>query len=303
MDTLSNVGIAFAALMAVSAPGSAQESPIAGGAKLERLPGRYSFTEGPCADASGVVYFTDQPNDAIYRAGLDGKVELFMRPSGRSNGMSFTRDGALVSCADLKNELWLIDPKSGKARVIAKNFSGKALNGPNDAYVLEDGGIYLTDPFYKRDWWDHDAMPQDRQAVYYLPPGGGALIRVADDLDKPNGITGTPDGKFLLVADIGAGKTWKYSINADRSLGSKTLFCSMGSDGMTIDSQGNVYLTGKGVTIFDSAGKQIGFIPVAEDWTANACFGGADRDWLYITASGSVYRIRMKTRGARPFGK
>jgi len=299
----TNVGIAFAALMAVSPSGFSQASPVADGAKLERLPGRYSFTEGPCADASGAVYFTDQPNDAIYRVGLDGRVGLFMRPAGRSNGMSFTRDGTLVSCADEKNELWSIDPKSGKSRVIAKNFSGKALNGPNDAYVMDGGGIYLTDPFYARDWWDHRSMPQDRQAVYYLPPGGGALVRVAEDLTQPNGITGTPDGRFLFVADIGAGKTWKYTINADRSLGGKALFCSMGSDGMTIDSEGNLYLTGKGVTMFDSAGKKIGAIPVAEDWTANVCFGGEGRNWLYVTASGSVYRIRMRTAGARPFGK
>lgn len=303
MDSVSNVGIAFAALMAVSLPGSAQESPIPNGARLERLPGRYSFTEGPCADASGAVYFTDQPDDAIYRVGLDGKVELFMRPAGRSNGMSFTRDGALVSCADEKNELWSIDPESKKARVIAKGFAGKALNGPNDAYAMDDGGIYLTDPFYRRDWWKHSAMPQDRQAVYYLAPGSSALTRVADGLTQPNGITGTPDGKFLFVADIGAGKTWKYPIEADRSLGPGTLFCAMGSDGMTIDARGNLYLTGKGVTIFDPAGKKIGAIPIAEDWTSNVCFGGEGRDWLYITASTSVYRIKTVTTGARPFGK
>jgi gluconolactonase len=300
MNNRLTVGVVLASLVASS---FAQGSPVAEGARPERLPGDYGFTEGPCADASGVVYFTDQPNDAIYRIGLDGKVELFLKAAGRSNGMTFARDGSLISCADLKNELWSIDVASGKHRVIAALPGGKPFNGPNDAYAMDDGGIYLTDPFYKRDWWDHSAMPQDKQAVYYLAPGGGAPVRVATDLSKPNGIAGTPDGKTLYVADIGADKTWRYRIMPDRSLSEKTFFCGMGSDGMTVDSSGNLYLTGKGVTIFDPEGKKIGSIPIAENWTANVCFGGSERNWLYITASKSVYRLRMKTKSARSYGK
>lgn len=297
--------IARVALIAMAASPQlhAQGLPLASGARLEKLPGSYGFTEGPSADASGIVYFTDQPNDAIHRVRADGKVELFMKPAGRSNGMSFAPDGSLISCADGKNELWAIDVRGGTRRVIASRFGGKALNGPNDVYVMDDGGLYLTDPFYKRDWWAHSASPQDVQAVYYLPPGGKALLRVAGDLRQPNGITGTPDGKTLYVADIGAGKTWRYRIMGDRSLGGKELFCAQGSDGMTIDSEGNLYLTGKGVTVYDPSGRRLGAIEVPEPWTSNVCFGGPGRDWLYVTASASAYRIRMKTKAARPFGK
>ena len=289
--------------MAASLPVFAQTPPVADGAKLEKLPGNYRFTEGPSADASGAVYFTDQPNDAIYRIGEDGKVSLFLKPAGRSNGMSFAPDGILISCADEKNELWAIEVGSSKRRTIASLFGGKALNGPNDVHVMADGGLYLTDPFYRRDWWAHSAMPQDKQAVYYLPPEGGPLVRVADDLKKPNGITGTPDGKTLYVSDIDAGKTWRYRIQPDGRLEGKELFCRQGSDGMTIDSAGNLYLTGKGVTVYAPSGEKLGTIAVPQPWTSNVCFGGPDRDWLYITASACVYRIKMRTRAARPFGK
>ena len=113
--------------------------------------------------------------------------------------------------------------------------------------------------------------------MYYLAPDHKTLRRVADDLKQPNGIIGTPDGKTLYVADIGARKTYAYDIQPDGTLAGKRLFCEMGSDGMTIDNEGNVYLTGKGVTVFDRTGKQIEQIAVPEGWTANVCFGGARR--------------------------
>jgi gluconolactonase len=196
-------------------PGS--ELPLIPGEGLKRLPGTYNFTEGPCADAKGNVYFTDQPSDRIFKYGLDGSVTVFMDRAGRSNGMNFLTDGRLVSCADERNELWAIN-MAGKSSVLASGYAGAALNGPNDVFVLPSGGMYITDPYYQRPWWDHDAQPQDRQAVYYLGPGAPRLVRVADDLEKPNGIAGTPDGATLFVADIGAGQTWKYRINPDGDL-------------------------------------------------------------------------------------
>ena len=120
-------------------------------------------------------------------------------------------------------------------------------------------------------------------------------------MKKPNGITGTPDGKNLFVSDIGAGQTWRYDIQPDGSLTNKTFFCAkFGSDGMTIDSEGNLYLTGHGVTVFDKTGKQIDHIDVPETWTANVCFSGKDRKTLFITASKSLYSIQLKYKGANP---
>ncbi len=286
----------------MSALAWAQAGILAPGAKLEKLAGGFSFTEGPAADREGNVYFTDQPNDKILKWSIDGKLSVFMQPSGRSNGMNFDRKGNLISCADENNQLWLIDP-SGKKEVIVKDFEGKLLNGPNDVYVRPDGGFYLSDPYYQRPWWKHTAMPQDKQCVYFLSADRKKLIRVADDLVQPNGLIGTPDGKQLYVADIGANKTYRYDMQKDGALTGKQLFCALGSDGMTIDGDGNLFLTGKGVTIFDKEGKQIERIDVPEPWTANVCFGGKDRQTLFITASKGFYSIRMKTKGAYIPGK
>ncbi len=173
------------------------------------------------------------------------------------------------------------------------------LNGPNDVWAVPTGGLYFTDPFYKRPWWKHDQMPQDGQHVYYLSPEGGEPRRVTTDLKQPNGIIGTPDGRTLYVADIGASKTYRYAIQSDGSLADKTLFCNLGSDGMTLDSRGDVYLTGRGVTVFNASGKQIDHIDVPESWTANVSFGGKDRDTLFITASKGFYSIHLSVPGAK----
>ncbi|MCD6304275.1 MAG: SMP-30/gluconolactonase/LRE family protein, partial [Planctomycetes bacterium] len=159
------------------------------------------------------------------------------------------------------------------------------------------GGAYFTDPFYKRPYWKRGAMEQDVQGVYYVSADGRRLVRVADDLRKPNGLVGTPNGRILYVGDIGAGRTYAYDVRPDGTLANKRLFCAMGSDGMTIDEEGNVYLTGKGVTVFDRRGRKVAHIAVPQRWTANVCFGGRDRRTLFITAMGGLYSIRMRVRG------
>ena len=270
---------------------------ISRGTTIEKLAEGFLFAEGPVADAKGNVYFTDQPNDRIMMWSLSGNLSVYMQPSGHSNGMAFDKTGNLWTCADEKNELWCIKPGK-EVIVIPSKYLGKALNGPNDLWINSTGGIYFTDPFYKRSWWDHDTMPQDCQAVYYLKPDHKTIIRVADDLIQPNGIVGTPDDKLLFIADIAGNKTWSYTILNDGSLGNKKLFCDMGSDGMTIDVNGNIYLTGKGVTIYDQRGVYIGNIPVPESWTANVCFGGKDMKSLFITSGKSLYRIGTKIKGA-----
>jgi gluconolactonase len=183
--------------------------------------------------------------------------------------------------------------------VLLKEHQGKMLNGPNDVWVNPKGGLYFTDPFYKRPWWTHNQMPQDGQHVYYLAPDRKNLRRVTDDLRQPNGIIGSPDGQTLFVADIGARKTYRYAIQTDGSLQNKQLFCEMGSDGMTLDSAGNLYLTGRGVFVFSKEGKQIDHIEVPESWTANVSFGGKDRQDLFITASKGLYSIRLNVKGAK----
>ena len=309
INSWRNVGIVGIGLMltvaalVVTLPAAGDVEPeslstITGpGAQLEKVAGGFSFTEGPATDAAGNVFFTDQPNDRILKwNAADGTITTFLQPCGHSNGMCFDAHGDLWACADGRNELWRIAP-AGKITVVVTDYEGKQLNGPNDVWVRPDGGLYLTDPFYLRSWWDHTNQKQDIQGVYYLPPAGKTLVRVAADYEKPNGIIGTPDGKTLYVSDIDAGKTYVYKITKDGFLTSKRLFCSLGSDGMTIDSEGDVYLTGHGVTVFSKSGTQIAHIPVPEGWTGNLCFGGIDRRTLFITASTSVYKLAMRVHG------
>jgi gluconolactonase len=270
---------------------------IAPGAKLQKLSSEFQFTEGPAVDRDGNVYFTDQPNDRIMKWNCaDGSFSTFLHPAGRANGMYFDGQGNLIACADEKNELWSITP-AGQVTVLVKDYQGKLLNGPNDAWVRPDNGIYFTDPMYKRPYWKRGPKEQSGEHVYFLAPHRKTLTRVAEDLKQPNGIIGTPDGKVLYVSDIGAGKTYAYDIHPDGALEKKRLFCELGSDGMTIDDRGDVYLTGKGVSVFDTSGKKIEHIAIEEPWTANVCFGGRDRKTLFVTASKSVYTLRMQVKG------
>ena len=286
-----------AAIFLGSIAGLAAESQIiAPGAKLTVLAGGFEFTEGPAADADGNVFFTDQPNDRIMEWSNDGKLTEFMKPCGRSNGLCFDAKGNLWACADEKNEMWIIDPAK-KVTVVIKDFEGKLLNGPNDVWLRPDGGMYLTDPYYKRDYWKRGPKEIDIEGVYYLTPDHKKLTRVVSDQKKPNGIIGTPDGKTLYVSDIGGGKTYVYDIQEDGSLTNKKLFCNMGSDGMTIDDRGNVYLTGQGVTVYDREGKKIEHINVKENWTGNVCFSGKDKQTLFITASKHIYGLKMLVHG------
>ena len=283
--------------LALAAPAFAFDDLRAPGAQVEKLADGFSFTEGPTADAAGNVFFTDQPNDRILEWSVDGKLTTFLQPAGRSNGMYFDRDGSLIACADEKNELWSI-AKDGKARVIWKEHEHKKLNGPNDVWVHPSGSLYFTDPFYKRPWWTHDAPPQGGQHVYRLSADRKKIKRVTTDLEQPNGIIGSPDGKTLYVADIKAGKTYAYDIQKNGMLAGKRLHAALGSDGMTLDEEGNLYLTGKGVHVFDKTGKEIQVFEIPEDWTANVSFGGADHRTLFITASKGLYAVRLRVKGA-----
>ena len=291
--------VALAATTMSTTAQTTNEMPavIEPGAKLEKLSGEFAFTEGPSCDAEGNVFFTDQPNNRIMKWSVDGKLSTFKQPAGRANGMYFDAKGNLIACADEKTALWSIAP-DGKETVLLHEFDGKKLCGPNDVWVAPDGSMYLTDPFYARDWWDYKTRPQDVEAVYYLSPDRKTFKRVISDYQKPNGIIGTPDGKTLFVADIQARKTYGYDIQPDGSLTNKRLTATSGSDGMTIDAEGNLYLTsGRGVHVFDKSAKEIGFIPVPET-PANVCFGGKDKQTLFICARTGFYSIRMKVKGA-----
>ncbi len=257
---------------------------------------QFSFTEGPATDKQGNVYFTDQPNNTIWKYDTDGKLSVFIDKAGRSNGMYFDRKGNLVTAADEQNQLWSITPK-GEVTVLVKDYEGRPFNGPNDLWIHPNENIYFTDPYYKRDYWTRTQPALEKQDVYLLRKGASKAEVAATSLVKPNGIIGTADGKYLYVADIGDNKTYRYTIGADGALNDRMLFVQQGSDGMTLDNRGNLYLTGKGVTVYNSAGQQIEQIPIDAGWTANVTFGGKKRNQLFITASKGVYLLEMNVKG------
>jgi len=279
-------------------------SVVADGAKVEKLAGGFNFTEGPAADARGNVYFSDIPNNRIHKWSLEGKLSTFRENSGGANGLYFDEDGNLLACEGGGRRLVSIDPK-GKVTVLAEKYQGKSFNslndlwiGPkrgiyNDSWIGPKGGIYFTDPRYG----GRDGMEQDGEHVYYLSHDRKKLVRVIDDMVRPNGLIGTPDGGTLYVTDHGGGKTFAYKIEQDGSLSNKKLFAPEGSDGMTIDNEGNIYLTTAGVTVYDKQGNKIETIDVPER-PANVTFGGRDNQTLFITARTSLYSVRMRVKGA-----
>jgi gluconolactonase len=271
---------------------------VSPGEKPRLLVGDLQFGEGPACDAQGNVFFTDQPADRILEWSVDGKLSTFLQPSGRANGLCFDREGNLWACADARNELWKISP-DGKVEVVLKNYEGRLLNGPNDVWVRPDGGLYFTDPYYRRPYWTRDLAEQNPRGVYFLSADRKRLVRVAEGMEQPNGIIGTPDGRTLYVADNSGRKTWRFAIQPDGSLMDRTLFCEMGSDGMTLDTQGNVYLTYDGVAVFSPDGKQIAQIDLPPpNRPTNVCFGGRDRRTLFITVPNGLYALRMAVAGS-----
>ena len=271
---------------------------IADNAELQLLTNECKFTEGPAADASGKVYFTDQPNDRIMTIDVDGKISEFMSPAGRCNGLYFDRAGDLYGCADDKNEIWKIK-KDGSHSVVFKSTDNKPLNGPNDLWISDKNYIYFSDPFYARPWWNDKRSPREVRGVMRVKLDGSDPQVVDDTLRQPNGIVGDPNANMLYVADIDSSKIYAYPLQSDGNLGERKLFCEEPSDGMTVDNKGNVYLTNKtGVAVYARDGKKLGVIPTGRNWTANVCFGGADNSTLFITASESVFSLKMSVQGA-----
>jgi gluconolactonase len=282
-------------------PTTPPASILAGTATPTLVSKEFSFTEGPAVDKAGNVFFTDQPNDKIWEYATNGKLSVFLDKAGRSNGLYFDLQGNLLACADADGQLWSIAPDK-KVTVLLRDLGGHQFNGPNDLWVQpQTGTIYFTDPYYQRPYWTRTAPDPGigGQRVYCLPKGATQPLLLEDMLNQPNGIIGTPDGKQLYVADIGAGKTYRYQIGADGKLSGRQLFVEQGSDGMTIDNEGNVYLTGNGVTVYNPAGQKIQQIDVPAKWTANVCFGGKDRKTLFITASEAVFVLPMRVRGVQ----
>ncbi len=248
--------------------------------------GSFQFAEGPATAIDGSVYFSDINAGKIYHWLPDGSVSLFMQGLDMPNGSQFDSNGNLIVCEGGKGRLISIDPQ-GRLTILVDKYNGVHFNEPNDLWINPQGGLYFTDPTF------HSPVVQGGQDVYYVTSDHSQVIRVISDMLQPNGIVGTRDGKMLYVADYGAGQTFRYDINSDGSLSNKTLFVSIGSDGMKLDAAGNVYLTTPNqVQIFSPAGVLLKQIPTQEVPT-NLAFAGTDGQTLFITARTAVYTVHL----------
>lgn len=285
----------IAALAAQQAEAQLETELITPGASVVKLADGFVFTEGPAVDAEGNVYFSDTRGNKTYKWTVGEGLSTFQEDSRGANGLFFDTDGNLLACESGSRRITRIS-MDGEVTVLTDSYDGKRLNSPNDIWPDPRGGIYFSDPRF----FDQTGVEQDGNHVYYLPPDGGPVMRVVDDFEAPNGVLGTPDGQRLYVADhgpnVGRDLTYVFDIQRDGSLANRRLFASIGSDGMTLDEHGNVYLTEEGVKVFNPDGEQIATIPVPE-LPSNVAFGGPDRRTLFITARTGFYALEMAVRG------
>ena len=272
----------------------ASDPAWAGECDVEVVCDGFAFTEGPVVRADGSVWFTDQPNDRIVRWSAEDGCETVIEPALRANGLAVDGEGRLIACAEARNELVGFDA-DGKAVVLATG-EGAPFNGPNDLWVAPDDSIWFTDPWYRRPWHEGDE-PRRSPAVHCLLRDG-RIREVAGDFGRPNGIVGTPDGETLYVADIDRGVLWRYAIESESRLGPREKVVPLGSDGMTVDAEGMIVLTGRGVMVVDPVRcALVRTLLPDEGWCANVV---AADDGLYVTARSRLLRLSPPSSSPDP---
>ncbi len=249
--------------------------------------GWYRFSEGPTRAPNGDVFFSNLPSRTIHRWHTGGDVETVRDDGEMTNGLAVGPDGVLYVCEPYRRRVIAIDGDT--TRVVADAYDGAILNSPNDVWVSARG-VYFTDPRYSKD----REMKQDGEHVYFVAHGSSEVVRVANDLVRPNGIVGTDDA--LFVADDGVGKTFRYDIAADGTLSNRTLAADAGADGLTLDEDGRLYVVTERVEVFDG-GARVATIETPFRPT-NVTFGGEDRRTLFITGKWVVHRVPLDVAGA-----
>jgi gluconolactonase len=280
-----------------------------GGRTVERLATGFVFTEGPIWYPDGSLHFSDIPGDTRYRWHESDGVSIVRSPSDKTNGSTLDRDGHLITCEQTTSHVVRTDA-AGRREIIASHYDGKELNSPNDVVAASDGSIWFTDPDWGRTYPGFGLerpVELSFKGVFRAPDGGGELELVADDFDGPNGLCFSPDETRLYVNDSPRCHIRVFNIAADGRVTGGGVFASgigdgaFGSgvvDGMKADEHGNIYVTGpRGIWIFSPYGARVGIIEVPEE-AANLNWGGPDWKTLYITATASIYRIRLAVAGA-----
>ena len=272
-------------------------------AKLETVATGFGFTEGPMWDEAGFLYVSDETLNKIFRVSPDGKKEEVIS-LGDPDGNTFDRHHRLIDCASVLRAIIEVTP-DGKYKILTDHYDGKRFNSPNDVIVGPDGALYFTDPTLDLVEGEKQEIPY--QGVYRLDEKGDVRL-LTKDLTQPNGLAFSPDGKRLYVDDSEKRDIRVYDVAADGSLANGRNFGNEPGDkndgvpdGIKVDKQGNLFVTGpKGIWLWDAAGNHIGTIALPEQ-PANLTWGDKDYRTLYITATTSVYRLRMKTDGYLPY--
>jgi gluconolactonase len=253
----------------------------------------FDFAEGPAANSTGELFFSDLQASKIYRLDDKGQTSVFVNNSGGANGLFFDQSGNLIACQGALGRVVSISEERD-ITVLADNYQGKRFNKPNDLWIDPHGGIYFTDPAYGT------KRSQDGEHIYYIDANRTRVTHVINDMVRPNGLIGSPDSQILYVADHGAGKVYVYDINGPGILSNKRLFVSEVCDGMTIDRFGNVYITNESsVLVYNPTGKLIEQIQ-AEGQVTNVCFGRIGASTLYITSTNTLFAINMQVSGFVP---
>lgn len=270
---------------------------------FEEIGSGFLFTEGPLwHPTQAYLLFSDIPGDHLRRWSEADGVQTFRQPSNMSNGLAWDRQGRLLACEHATSQVTRTE-SDGRITVIASHYDGKALNSPNDIVVKSDGAIYFTDPTYGRmKYFGRErACELSFQGVYRAADGKLALL--ADDFAQPNGLCFSLDEKRLFVNDTSRQHIRVFDVQADGTLANGRVWAQTtgegpgAPDGMKIDSAGNLYCCGPGgIHVFAADATALGVITAPQP-TANFCWGDDDRRSLFITASTSVYRTRVKIPG------
>ncbi|MBL8720366.1 MAG: SMP-30/gluconolactonase/LRE family protein [Myxococcales bacterium] len=267
--------------------------PLAGMGPVTKVAGGYQFTEGTAWNAAGYLLFTDIPAATIHKLPFDGVAAPLRTDGAKANGLGFMVGGDLLACEHWNRRV--SRTTTGGVVAVVDQFEGKKLNSPNDLVVRSDGTIYFTDPNYGL-----EGRPAELgfKGVFRVDPKG-AITALAKDMNQPNGIGLSPDEKTLYVSDTATSLVRAWPVVADGSVGTPSKLADLGGggDGLAIDDAGNLYVTcNAGVRVISPTGKVLGTIKIPESAT-NCAFGGPDRQWLFVSAGKSIYRVHLGIPG------